>query len=111
MASKREKRQRKVAFAEEVDIADKKSKETDFTHQTEERSESRDVVHWSRDLPPESRFKAKHSLDSDEEDDVDAIQQSGLDDEDLGAQEETTIVSPAYLVTPIYNYLGKRWGH
>lgn len=41
----------------------------------------------------ESRFKAKHSLDSDEEDDVDEIQQDGLDDEDLGAQEDTTIVS------------------
>ncbi|XP_003383440.1 PREDICTED: CD2 antigen cytoplasmic tail-binding protein 2-like [Amphimedon queenslandica] len=78
MASKREKRQRKVAFAEEVDIPDKKSKETDFTHQTEERK---------------SRFKAKHSLDSDEEDDIDTIQQSGLDDEDLGAQEETTIAN------------------
>ena len=45
MASKREKRQRKVAFAEEVDIPDKKSKETDFSNKTEERSESRDVVH------------------------------------------------------------------
>jgi hypothetical protein len=31
-------------------------------------------------------------LDSDEEDEIDEIKEGGLDDEDLGAQEETTIV-------------------
>ena len=55
-------------------------------------------------FPPESRFKAKHSLDSDEEDDVDTVEQSRLDDEDLGAQEETTIVSSARITMPTYNY-------
>ena len=40
----------------------------------------------------ESRFKAKHSLDSDEEDEDDTVQQEGLGDEDLAAQEDTTIV-------------------
>ena len=43
----------------------------------------------------ESRFKAKHSLDSDEEDDVKAVEKEGLGDEDLAAQEESTIVSTA----------------
>ena len=43
--SKREKRQRKVAFADDVDIPDKKIKETDLPDRVEERSESRDVVH------------------------------------------------------------------
>lgn len=41
----------------------------------------------------ESRFKSKHSLDSDEEDDIDEIQMQGLGEEDLDAQEDTTIVS------------------
>lgn len=41
----------------------------------------------------ESRFKEKHSLDSDEEDTVDEVQLKGLDDEDLAAQEESTVVS------------------
>ena len=43
----------------------------------------------------ESRFKEKHSLDSDEEDEDDNKEESetGLDDEDLAAQEDTTIVS------------------
>ena len=41
----------------------------------------------------ESRFKEKHSLDSDEEDTVDEVQLAGLDDEDLAAQEESTVVS------------------
>ena len=42
----------------------------------------------------ESRFKEKHSLDSDEEDDNKEEEcQTGLDDEDLAAQEDTTIVS------------------
>lgn len=41
----------------------------------------------------ESRFKGKHSLDSDEEDERDEVQESRLGDEDLAAQEETTIVS------------------
>lgn len=49
----------------------------------------------------ESRFKAKHSLDSDEEDDVDDTEQGGLDDEDLGAQEETTIVSHTHPRHPV----------
>lgn len=40
-----EKRQRKVAFADDVDIPDKKIKETDLPDRVEERSESRDVVH------------------------------------------------------------------
>ena len=31
----------------------------------------------------ETRFKEKHSLDSDEEDDEDEVQQEGLGDEDL----------------------------
>lgn len=41
---------------------------------------------------PESRFKAKHSLDSDEEDDMKEEEKEGLGDEDLAAQEDTTIV-------------------
>ena len=45
----------------------------------------------------ESRFKAKHSLDSDEEDEVDEVQQQGLGDEDLAAQEDSTIVSRGFL--------------
>ena len=44
----------------------------------------------------ESRFKAKHSLDSDEEDEPDPVQESGLGDEDLAAQEDTTIVKQLY---------------
>lgn len=44
----------------------------------------------------ESRFKAKHSLDSDEEDEPDLVQESGLGDEDLAAQEDTTIVNDEY---------------
>lgn len=34
----------------------------------------------------------KHSLDSDEEDEKDEVLEGGLDDEDLAAQEETTLV-------------------
>ena len=34
----------------------------------------------------------KHSLDSDEEDEKDEVLERGLDDEDLAAQEETTLV-------------------
>lgn len=41
----------------------------------------------------ESRFKLKHSLDSDEEDEKDEVKDSRLGDEDLAAQEDTTIVS------------------
>jgi hypothetical protein len=41
----------------------------------------------------ESRFKAKHSLDSDEEDDDKGTEKEGLGEEDLAAQEETTTVS------------------
>ena len=41
----------------------------------------------------ESRFKEKHSLDSDEEDEVKEGEKDGLGDEDLAAQEDTTIVS------------------
>ena len=40
----------------------------------------------------ESRFKGKHSLDSDEEDEKDEVEESRLGDEDLAAQEEATIV-------------------
>ena len=40
----------------------------------------------------ESRFKLKHSLDSDEEDEKDEVKDSRLGDEDLAAQEDTTIV-------------------
>jgi len=43
-------------------------------------------------LLSESRFKGKHSLDSDEEDERDEVQESRLGDEDLAAQEEATIV-------------------
>ena len=41
----------------------------------------------------ESRFKAKHSLDSDEEDEVKEVEKEGLGDEDLSAQEASTVVS------------------
>lgn len=34
----------------------------------------------------------KHSLDSDEEDERDEVLEGGLDDEDLAAQENTTVV-------------------
>ena len=46
-------------------------------------------------IPPrtETRFKLKHSLDSDEEDERDEVKDSRLGDEDLSAQEDTTIVS------------------
>ena len=40
----------------------------------------------------ETRFKLKHSLDSDEEDEKDEVKDSRLGDEDLSAQEDTTIV-------------------
>ena len=40
----------------------------------------------------ETRFKAKHSLDSDEEDEEDEVQQEGLGDEDLAAQEDSSTV-------------------
>lgn len=39
-----------------------------------------------------TRFKEKHSLDSDEEDEKDEKQEKGLDDEDMAAQEDSTIV-------------------
>lgn len=44
-------------------------------------------------LAPESRFKAKHSLDSDEEDERDEVEETRLGDEDLAAQEEGSTVS------------------
>ena len=40
----------------------------------------------------ETRFKLKHSLDSDEEDEKDEVKDSRLGDEDLAAQEDSTIV-------------------
>ncbi len=40
----------------------------------------------------DSRFKAKHSLDSDEEDEPNQVEAAGLGDEDLAAQEEDTVV-------------------
>ena len=47
----------------------------------------------------ETRFKEKHSLDSDEEDDEDEVQQEGLGDEDLAAQEDSsTVVSSNIIV-------------
>lgn len=39
-----------------------------------------------------TRFKEKHSLDSDEEDEKDEKQENGLGDEDLAAQEDSTVV-------------------
>jgi len=51
-------------------------------------------------LGVESRFKAKHSLDSDEEDEVKEVEKEGLGDEDLAAQEASTIVSEEK--TPIH---------
>ena len=48
---------------------------------------------FSSPLFSESRFKEKHSLDSDEEDYTIEETETGLDDEDLAAQEDCTIVS------------------
>ena len=55
---------------------------------------NRYFLEWTEwlNLYAESRFKLKHSLDSDEEDERDAIQDSRLGDEDLAAQEDTTVV-------------------
>lgn len=82
------KRERKVAFQEEVDISDKKRKEG------EEQDEE--------ELGRKSRFKAKHSLDSDEEDDEGKdSEKDGLGEEDLAAQEETTTTfDDGIMVTP-----------
>ena len=44
----------------------------------------------------ESRFKEKHSLDSDEEDYSIEETETGLGDEDLAAQEDSTVVSWNY---------------
>ena len=39
------------------------------------------------------RFKANHTLDSDEEVEPDSTEGRGLDDEDLAAQEDVTVVT------------------
>ena len=57
----------------------------------------------TRKINTESRFKAKHSLDSDEEDEPDPVQESGLGDEDLAAQEDTTIVKHSFVATKLCN--------
>lgn len=95
------KRSRKVAFKEEVDVAEKRQRGEDADGDEEsDRSGCalfRTQACCEFSSPPlcviESRFKAKHSLDSDEEDDVKDAEKEGLGDEDLAAQEETTIVS------------------
>ena len=50
------------------------------------------VPYHVRPSHAETRFKAKHSLDSDEEDDEDEVQQEGLGEEDLAAQEDSSTV-------------------
>lgn len=77
------KRVRKVAFADEVQVEDKRRRED----QTDEHEEDEGRERKER----KSRFKLKHSLDSDEEDEKDEVQDSRLGDEDLSAQEDTTI--------------------
>jgi CD2 antigen cytoplasmic tail-binding protein 2 len=78
------KRVRKVAFADEVQVEDKRRREDD----AEEGEDSGDEERKQR---KSSRFKLKHSLDSDEEDERDEVKDSRLGDEDLAAQEDTTI--------------------
>ena len=73
------KRDRKVAFAEKVEVAEKKQRE-------EEGEDNRTAEDNAA-----TRFKEKHSLDSDEEDEKDEKQEKGLDDEDMAAQEDSTI--------------------
>ena len=91
------KRTRKVAFDEEVDLAEKRRREEElYDLEQEEKRECaliRVTTVYSPRWVTESRFKAKHSLDSDEEDEPDPVQESGLGDEDLAAQEDTTIVN------------------
>jgi CD2 antigen cytoplasmic tail-binding protein 2 len=108
------KRSRKVAFKDDVDnldIEDKKRKELENDRNSEKRSIKMMVGLWEGVVDhtqssqylffSESRFKEKHSLDSDEEDEIDEIKEGGLDDEDLGAQEETTIFNDGEIkVTP-----------
>ena len=95
------KRTRKVAFDEEVDLAEKRRREEEL-HELEHEEKRGcalfgiSTVYTPIYLPAESRFKAKHSLDSDEEDEPDPVQESGLGDEDLAAQEDTTIVKQLY---------------
>lgn len=54
----------------------------------------------------ETRFKAKHSLDSDEEDEEDEVQQEGLGEEDLAAQEDSSTV-----VSNILHGLGSNYSY
>lgn len=73
MASKRD---RRVAFADDVDIENKKARSDD--------QPNRNTAAFRK-----SRFKEKHSLDSDEEDNE---QISGkMVDEDIEGQEESTV--------------------
>lgn len=74
------KRSRKVAF-NEVSISEKRPRDDtdqELGQGSEEKTKSR-------------RFKLKHSLDSDEEDEPDKAGEGGLADEDLAAQEDATL--------------------
>ena len=84
-----------MAFKEEVDISEK-SRRTDTEPRKEEgKSEKTFIIHVPiaiNVIVSGSRFKAKHSLDSDEEDEPNQVEKAGLGDEDLAAQEEDTVV-------------------
>ena len=98
------KRARKVAFADEVQVEEDKRRREDGAGEDEEDDpESGDRGKKSECAPIgiisplivlllETRFKLKHSLDSDEEDEKDEVKDSHLGDEDLAAQEDSTIV-------------------
>ena len=105
------KRARKVAFADEVQVEDKRRREDDeaegdgeAAEETGERGRKSECAPIRTPFVPcnaalvlvaETRFKLKHSLDSDEEDERDEVKDSRLGDEDLAAQEDSTIVSTA----------------
>jgi hypothetical protein len=81
------KRARKVAFSDEVQVEDDKRRREDGAEEGEEEAAS-----GGDKAGRKTRFKLKHSLDSDEEDEKDDVKDSRLGDEDLSAQEDTTIM-------------------
>ena len=100
------KRSRKVAFKEEVEFSNKLRKEENGDTEEPENQERSKCASFGDFILPfvvvESRFKAKHSLDSDEEDEVKEVEKKGLGDEDLAAQEEATIVCHLFIVIYLF---------
>ena len=95
------KRSRKVAF-NEVSISEKRPRDDtdqELGQGSEEKTSGcalngvKPKIKPCTYVPTESRrFKLKHSLDSDEEDEPDKAGEGGLADEDLAAQEDATLV-------------------